>query len=623
MVQARELGRILSCVLTASALFNLSVLAVAARAQDSPSLRDVIEQRSEADDETQKKSSSTGDAEIVLDELKRGTPRNVVAGYLTAGRHGDWKSAAKYLDYSQIPDFQEEVDGPLLARQFKLVMDRKLWVDLDGLSNDAEGFAKNVDGLMPDRDRVGRIEGAKRSYDISLQRVTRQDGVRIWKFAAATVAEIPKLYQEFGYGPFGHYIPQFFYDTDFLGYQLRVWFGLIVFPILCYAIAAIVTALVTLFLRNRHTTLASQLSRFATGPLRLVLAVLFFSALRRRVSVPIELGAVLAAIETVLLVATVTWMMMRIADVLWRMLNGRLIARGQRTAMGIIPPARTTLRVFLVLIAVLTILHSFGANVTALLAGLGVGGIAIALAAQKSFENLIGGVTMFADRPVLVGDFCRAGDLLGTIESIGLRSTRLRTLERTLVTIPNGEFSNMHIENYAHRDKFLFRPRLGLRYETTPDQLRYVLVEVRKMLYAHPLVDPDPARIRFVGFGAFSLDLDVFAYVNAKDYGSYLEVAEDLNLRIIDIVERAGSGFAFPSQTTYIEQGSGLDAERAREATSDVEKWRSQREMYLPQFPPEQVQKLRGTLHYPQEGSPDGPLAARKDNVPDSTTEGG
>jgi MscS family membrane protein len=189
------------------------------------------------------------------------------------------------------------------------------------------------------------------------------------------------------------------------------------------------------------------------------------------------------------------------------------------------------------------------------------------------------------------------------VEEIGLRWTRVRALDHTVVSIPNSEFAKQQLENYDLRRKIWYHPRLQLRYETTPDQLRYILVEIRKLLYAHPRVLPDPARIRFVGFGDWSLDLDVFAYIDTRDYGEFLEIAEDLNLRIMEIVTTAGSGFALPSQTTYLESGLGLDAERARAAEAHVGAWREKQELYLPRFPEDKVAELRGSVPYPPEGS--------------------
>jgi MscS family membrane protein len=313
---------------------------------------------------------------------------------------------------------------------------------------------------------------------------------------------------------------------------------------------------------------------------------------------------VLAALESLVFIVAVTWAVLRLVDVFSSLVEEQLRQRSQDSAVTLLAPGRKTLKIFTVAIAFIALLHSLGFNVTALLAGLGVGGIAVALAAQKTVENLFGGVTLYADRPVRVGDFCRFGDHIGTVEEIGMRSTRVRTLDRTLVTVPNAQFATMELENFAARDRIWFHPRLGLRYETTPDQLRYVLVEIRRMLYSHPKVDPDPARIRFVNFGAYSLDLDIFAYVKTRDYGEFLEVAEDLNLRIMEIVAEAGSSFAFPSQTTYIENGTGLDDARARQAEGQVDQWRQSKELYLPGFPQTKIHELQNTLDYPPNGSP-------------------
>lgn len=150
-----------------------------------------------------------------------------------------------------------------------------------------------------------------------------------------------------------------------------------------------------------------------------------------------------------------------------------------------------------------------------------------------------------------------------------------------------------------------YHPRIGVRDETTPDQVRFILVEVCRMLYAHPKVHPDPARIRFTGFGVYSLDFDVFAYVTATDYGEYLEVVEDLNLRIMDIVAEAGTSFAFPSQTTYLEQGEPLDEKHQEEVGERVERWREEQALYVPRFPEEAIEELRAApLDFPPKGSP-------------------
>jgi MscS family membrane protein len=236
---------------------------------------------------------------------------------------------------------------------------------------------------------------------------------------------------------------------------------------------------------------------------------------------------------------------------------------------------------------------------------IGVLGVSVAtpaLAAQKSLENLFGGIMLIMDQPVHVGDFCRFGDQVGTVEDIGVRSTRIRTLERTLVTIPNAEFASLQIENFARRDRIFLSVRIGVRYETTPDQLRHLLIELKKMLLAHPKVDPDPARVRFANLGAYSLDLDIFAYVRTTDYNEFLAVREDLFLRMMDVVSASGTGFAFPSQTNY-DAREGWDTEKVRAVEATVQRWREAGTLFLPDVPSHEAAKLSGTLDYPPKGS--------------------
>jgi MscS family membrane protein len=227
----------------------------------------------------------------------------------------------------------------------------------------------------------------------------------------------------------------------------------------------------------------------------------------------------------------------------------------------------------------------------------------VALAAQKSLENLFGGITLIFDQPVHVGDFCRFGDRVGTVEDIGLRSTRIRTLDRTLVTIPNAEFSSLQIENYARRDRIFLSTRIAVRYETTPDQLRYLVTELRALLLAHPKIDPDPARVRLSGFGTHGLEIDLFAYVRTIEYGEYLAVREDLYLRILDVVHGSGTDLAFAAQSAY-DPSPRLDAEKRRAAEEAVRHWREAGTLYFPDVPPEAAAKLADTLDYPPKGSP-------------------
>jgi len=282
---------------------------------------------------------------------------------------------------------------------------------------------------------------------------------------------------------------------------------------------------------------------------------------------------------------------------------------------------RITMRIAAFLIGAWIFIYSLrdlGADLFPLLAGLGVGGLAVALAAQRTLANFIGSLILFANKPVKPGDFCRYGDQIGTVEHIGLLSTRIRSLERTLVTVPNAELSEIKLENYAMRDQRLLKTVLQLRYETTPEQLRCVLARLRELLLRHPKVLPDPARVRLIGYGGFSKDVEVFAYLDCQDQNTFLAIQEDVLLRMEEIIVQAGSGFAFPSQTTYLSRDSGLDRERARQSEEWTQQSRETGTLPFPEFAPQQREQLAGTLDYPPQGSPDYVAASNAEKTPAS-----
>ncbi len=215
---------------------------------------------------------------------------------------------------------------------------------------------------------------------------------------------------------------------------------------------------------------------------------------------------------------------------------------------------RITARVLGIAAAVAMLFYgatTIGVPVYGVVAGLGVGGLALGLAARPTLENLIGGLILYADRPVRVGDFCKFGEKMGTVEEIGLRSTRIRAPDRTLITVPNAEFSNKELINFTRRDQSLMNFTLGLRYETPTAKLNEILTRLRDLLTNHPTVDPETVRVRLRNLGAYSLDIEVRAYIKRADMSEFLEVQEGLLLAILDLVEDNGAEIAFPSTTNY------------------------------------------------------------------------
>lgn len=534
------------------------------------------------------------------DEFGRGVPRTAMAGFLDAVMRDDLERGAEYLDLRNLPRGMDASDGPELARQLAIVIDRAFWVDLGALSDDPKGHGS--DALPAYRDFVERVDLPPSQVDVLLQRVPRGDGVSIWKVSNATVARIPDLYAHYGYGPVGEVLSELFPYVRVLGLALWEWVGLLLIFAVALGVASLVVRVAEVVLRRISSERAEWFCQQAAGPLRFLLLVVLFRQTVSLLAPSVGLRTYIQA--NTLLIAALAWLAVRVADVAISRAEGSYRSRRPALAGLLGRPASNAARIVIGAIAVIVWLNSMGIEVTALVAGLGIGGVALALAAQSTIEDIIAALTVVSTQTVRVGELCRVGTTLGKVEEIGLRTTRLRTFDDTLVTIPNAEFARQSVDNLGRRRKIRFHPRLRLRYDTTPEQIRYVLVEIRRLLYAHPLVLNDPARIRFVGIGESSLDLDVFAYVDTTVFGTYLEVAEDLNLRIVEIVRAAGTDFALPARATYVERGAGIDADRAREAEAQVGSWRAGGELFLPDFPPEEIGKLRGSHDWPPAGSP-------------------
>jgi len=201
-------------------------------------------------------------------------------------------------------------------------------------------------------------------------------------------------------------------------------------------------------------------------------------------------------------------------------------------------------------------LRLFAVNPAPALAGLGVGGIAVALAAQKTLENVIAGVSLVSDRAVNVGDFLKVGETSGTVLDVGLRSTRIRTLNRSIISFPNAQVANASVETFSARDKYWFHPILSLRYDTTAAQMQAFLESLRTLMSNSPHVEPDSIRVRLLGFGASSLDVEIFTYFMANDWNQFLEIQEALVLQIMNCMESAGVHLALPSQRVFMGDAS-------------------------------------------------------------------
>jgi MscS family membrane protein len=494
-----------------------------------------------------KPTTSEAQPEPPRDTLGRGTPRGTVLGLLSAARNGNTGLAALYLSTSL-----QGADAEALAVQLATVINRRLPARLNEISDKPEGSLR--DPLKPDEDFVGVIHTANGDLEILVERVDRPKAGKVWLFSRKTLASIPDAFQELSASALEEYLPEFMVRTRIVGIPLFELVALFVGMPLLYLLTGVLNRILNLGVGSLRRQLRRNSSvpnpQILRPPTRLLLLALAIRWLASKVPLPLLARQFWSTTALMIVVVACMWLLMLANSWAERYLLGRRRSLGgSASAMRL---GRRLLDGIVLFAGLLFTLNHFGINLTATLAGLGVGGIAVALAAQKTLENVIAGVSLIIDQAVRVGDFLNLGDIQGTVEEVGLRSTRIRTVDRTIVSFPNGQIANMKLETLSVRDRYLFHPVVGLRYETTASQLRSFMVGVRSLLDEHASVESVSVRVRFVRFGASSLEVDIFAYVFAPDWNNFLEMQEELLFGVMDIAHNSGTGIAFPSQTLYL-----------------------------------------------------------------------
>ncbi len=541
-----------------------------------------------------------------VDPLGRETPEGMVQGFIAAVAARDYEKAGRYLNLTAVPKNRRDTAGPELARQLQKLLERGGYLYARWqLSDQPTGHAD--DGLAANLERFGTIRTEEGAVDLLAERVEDPGAGLIWLVSASSVAAIPKWQESVAGGVLDRMLPQTLSRTLLWGVPVGHWLALILLVFVAYGVAWALTRLgrkvLWLVWPAARSERGQRLQDAVAVPLRIYLGVWIFAISAIFLGVSVVARQQIGRLTEILGWLTLAWLVWRIVDALADVGAERMARQGRSGAVAAVVLVRRIGKAVLMAIVVVALLDNLGFDVTAGLAALGIGGIAIALGAQKTVENLVGSLMLIADQPVRVGEVCTFTGITGTVEDIGMRSTRVRTLDRTVVSIPNGEFSSLKLENLSRRDRFWFHPTIGLRYETTPDQIRYLLVELRAILYAHPRVSPDPARVRFTGFGSETLNIEVFAYVHATDYSEYLEVQEDLNLRFMDAVASSGTTFAFPSRTIYLGKDTPPSGDRALDIGQRVKEWTDKGELQVPRFDSERIVALRDTIQYPGPGT--------------------
>ena len=496
-----------------------------------------------------------------IDPFGRETPRSAVMGLLKYTEGQDFANAARYLQ----PTPGQDTDLVERARELQ-ALHVKFRGNIALLSDDPDGAVEV--GLPPGQVRAGALVVGGTTTDVILVRVDDPASGKIWLVSKETVASIPELYARMeSEGPrlADRIVPAALTGRRLLGVSLAQWLGwLLSIPIswlLAWLLTLVLSAPERVWYKLRKLPVTTVWQTPLGMPLRCIIAILIHSLFVYLLELPLLYRAYYVRFMAALLTVCLAWLVSRIAD---RSFD-RAVNRSQTQNRGgesILVLMQRLTRIVMLIIAFVVALALLGINVRATLAGLGIGGLAIALGAQKSLENLIGGISLLMDKAVHVGNFCKIGNQLGTVEDIGLRSVKIRTLDQSVLVVPNGALAQTQFENFGPRRKCLINQHFSLRIETQVEQLRFVLDRVQNMLNQQSAIDTG-SRIRVANFAGAAYELELWAYIKTRDWAEFTTIRQDVILKIAEIVEASGTRFAAPTQLTYLATDTGLDAEKA------------------------------------------------------------
>jgi MscS family membrane protein len=310
--------------------------------------------------------------------------------------------------------------------------------------------------------------------------------------------------------------------------------------------------------RRTRTEWDDELAVRVGGPVSAFLAVQLFRVSLAWIPVDDAHRSMLSELIGLVTIICIMWAVFRAVDVVRGVLARRAWAVDRPASRSLLSLGGRFAKVAVLVMGGLVALSQLGVSVASLIAGLGIGGLVLALAAQRTVENVFGAVSIGIDQPMREGDFVRVYDFVGTVEQIGLRSTRIRTLDRTVITIPNGELANQRIESFTVRDRIRLACTIGLEYRTTAMQMRSVLSSLEDILRRHPKIWPDTVVVRFKQFGESSLDIEVMAWFQTSDWGEFQAIRQEVLLEFMQAIEDAGTSVAFPTRTITFSPGDAV-----------------------------------------------------------------
>ena len=495
----------------------------------------------------------------------------------------------RYLD----PKLAEEGAGELV-RKLAVVWKQQRILDLSTVSDSPEGMQQ--DNLPPYRDLLGKLISTNGVVPLYLQRIPDGKGGKVWKVSNATVSQIPMLWDEFGYHEQIENLARYLPDFTVLNMENWQFVAFVLIIVSAWLVTNILSVLSPL-LFSRIDKLGPILVNFFGKSMRMFLFFILidygttFLGLSMSAKVWITSGTLVYLGGIYLVIGLI------------ELVVSLYLLRVSKNSAAIIRPLVMTLKIIVTLLMILSWFESAGYNIGTILTGLGIGSLAIALAAQKTLENVFGAFTIYVAKPIQPGDFCKFGDITGTVEEIGLRSTRIRKLNRSVVHVPNSVFSSKELENFSEIDRRHYRREFRFRLDSSSDQLRQLLIQIRDLLLRHERVLPTAARARFEEIERDAFVVVVNCYIETKSIVDFKAVAEDLNLYILDIIRDLGIQWAIPQQQILIGKAPVTDESLVQEAHNQMRKLREENELPFPDFSEEDIDKYANTLGYPTQGA--------------------
>ena len=528
------------------------------------------------------------------DPFGRQSPQSAVLNFLRVAHHGDYVVAARYLE---LPGPKEKRIGPELARKLLNLMDTSLLGSVATLSTSPEGLSS--DSSDPDIEVLGHLLVHNNDVPFHLVRTTEKDIGPVWLVSWQTVQQVPQLYESARAPILDQYFPAVLANNFLFGIPAGRWIAWLLTIPIALAVGWLLLRLARWLYQAKKRDVPFQWSDLGK-PTALILAILLHGLLVILIGMPLFYRVYYFRFLAVLLAICVAWFGIRFLDRLHR--SSVFQSRG-RESQSFLQLGYQLLKVAIVVATALAVLAIMGFNTKTMLAGLGIGGIAVALAAQKTLENLLGGITLVMDNTLFIGDDCLISGRYVTIQNVGLRSTAAMTREGTDISFPNGMLVQNSIENLSRRNRFLILTTLGLSSRCSLEQVQYVIARVREMLYSHSRVEQRTARFRMTGVQGLAYNVELFAYVLTGNYADFAAIQEDIFFRITRIVESAGASWAIPGQLSFPTPNQLIDEDKAASAQRVVQEWQDKSESPFPDFSDDRIAHLRGSISYPPHSS--------------------